>query len=194
MMPVTDRIKMLRGIKNDFQVSHIPMVMLTTGADISTKLSGVEKGDYVYLLIPFNKIDLKAVLRNLTGIGHKLKEHPVSVTLSEINDRTEPYHNDQFIQKIHCLMDAHIDDDQFGITELCYAIGMSRAQVYRKFRSLTEKTLHDYLRSYRLQRAKELLLTTKLNVSEVSYLTGFKNVSHFSRIFAEEFGKNPSEL
>ena len=193
-MPVKEGIKMLRRIKNDFSVSHLPVAMLSTRADVSQKLSGSEKGDAIYLIIPFNSIDLKAVLKNLTRTEHKLRKHPVFVSLTEINDHIEIYPNDQFIQKIHCLMDSHMDDDQFGIAELCYAIGMSRSKIYRIFRSLTDKTLHDYIRSYRLLRAKELLLTKKLNVSEAAYLTGFKNASHFSRIFAEEFGKNPSEL
>jgi YesN/AraC family two-component response regulator len=194
MMPVMDGIEMLRRIKNDIRTSHIPMIMLTAKADISSRLSGIEKGAVAYLLIPFNEIELQAVLKNLIGLRRKLQEHYVSVTLSEIIDRTEPSLDDQFMQKILCLIDANIDDDQFGISEVCDALGISRAQIYRKFKSLTDKTPHDYLRSYRLQRAKELLLKTKLNVSEVAYRTGFKNISHFSRIFAEEFGKHPSEF
>jgi YesN/AraC family two-component response regulator len=194
MMPVIDGIEMLRRIKNDIRTSHIPMIMLTAKADISSRLSGIEKGAVAYLLIPFNEIELQAVLKNLIGLRRKLQEHYVSVTLSEIIDRTEPSLDDQFMQKILCLIDANIDDDQFGISEVCDALGISRAQIYRKFKSLTDKTPHDYLRSYRLQRAKELLLKTKLNVYEVAYRTGFKNISHFSRIFAEEFGKHPSEF
>jgi transcriptional regulator GlxA family with amidase domain len=89
-------------------------------------------------------------------------------------------------------MDSNLDNDQYGIEDLCDALGMSRAQIYRKFKSLIDKTPHDYLRSYRLQKAKQLLLTTNLNVSEVAYRTGFKNISHFSRSFSKVFGKNPS--
>jgi len=73
-------------------------------------------------------------------------------------------------------------------------MGMSRAQIYRKFKSVTDSTPHDYLRSYTLKRANELLSTAKLNVSEAACRTGFKNISHFSRIFTEEFGKNPSKF
>jgi len=91
-------------------------------------------------------------------------------------------------------LDANIDDDKFGIAELCVSLGISRAQIYRKFKLFTDTTLHDYMRSYRLKKAKELLLTTELNVSEVAYRTGFKNNSHFSRIFSAEFGNTPSEF
>jgi len=71
---------------------------------------------------------------------------------------------------------------------------MSRAQLYRKFKSLTDRTVNEYLISFRLHKARELLMTTGLNVSEVAYDTGFKNLSHFSRVFTEMFGKNPREF
>lgn len=101
--------------------------------------------------------------------------------------------NDHLLARIHALLDTHMDDSLFSIEQLCKAIGMSRAQIYRKFSTLDGRTLHDYLRFYRLRRAKELLLTTNLNVSEAAYGTGFSNVSHFSRIFTEEFGQNPKD-
>jgi AraC-like DNA-binding protein len=193
-MSVMDGIQMLRGIKNNIPASQIPVVMLTARADISSRISGIGKEADSYLLIPFDRIELQSVLKNLTRLRRKLREHNVSLTLSGVVDRTEPGIADQFMQKITCLIDVNIDDDRFGIAELCVASGMSRAQIYRKFKSFTEKTPHDYLRSYRLRRAKELLLNTKLNVSEAAYRKGFKNISHFSRIFTREFGKRPSEI
>ncbi len=98
-----------------------------------------------------------------------------------------------FMGRIQALIERNLDDHQFGISQLCRDMGISRAEIYRKFKSLNDRTPHDYLRSYRLIRAKELLLQTGFNVSEVAYRTGFVNVSHFSRIFSEEFGKHPSE-
>ena len=85
--------------------------------------------------------------------------------------------------KIRSIMEAHLDNDQFGIHELCKEIGMSRAQLYRKFKSLTDKTVNEYLMNFRLFKAKEMLLNSDLNVSEVAYEVGFKNLSHFSRAF-----------
>jgi transcriptional regulator GlxA family with amidase domain len=194
MMPVMKETEMPRRIKNNNHTSQIPVVMMTARADISSKLSGIEKGADSFLLKQFDVNKLQPVLKNLIVKRRKNQERYVSVNLHEIRDRTEVSLDGQFMQKVFCLMDTNIDDDQFGIAELCEALGMSRAQIYRKFKLLTDRTPHDYLRSYRLQRAKELLLTTKLKVSEVAYRTGFKNVSHFSRIFAEEFGKNPGKL
>ena len=191
MMPVMDGIELLEKVKNEMRTSHIPVVMLTAKADVGSRLAGLEKGADAYLAKPFNEKELHVQLKSLIEIRRKLQEHYVSVTLQEIRSGAEASLDDQFMQKVISLMDRNLDDDQFGIAELCDALGMSRAQIYRKFRSLTDKTLHDYLRSYRLRKARELLLTTKLTVSEAAYRTGFKNLSHFSRVFTEEFGENP---
>jgi AraC-like DNA-binding protein len=194
MMPIIDGTEMPGRLRNENPATRLPVVTLTARFDISSKLSRVDKSSNAYILIPFDAIDLQSVLRNLIGLKRKLQESNVSVTLSEITDRAEPGPDEQLMRKMLCLIDANIDDDQFGIDEICDALGISRAQIYRKFKTLSSKTPHDYLRSHRLERAKELLLNTKLNVSEAAYRTGFKNISHFSRIFTQEFGKHPSEI
>lgn len=168
--------------------------MQTARINISPILSGIEKRADAYLLIPLDGFELQAVIGNLIRLKHKFQENSVYVPLPEIIDMTIPRSDDWYMEKIRSLIDAKIDDDQFGIVELCDALCMSRAQVYRRFKSLSGRTPHDYLRSYRLQKAKELLLTTTFNVSEVAYRTGFKNVSHFSRVFTIEFGKGPSKF
>jgi transcriptional regulator GlxA family with amidase domain len=101
---------------------------------------------------------------------------------------------DQFILRIREIMEKHLGDESFGIQELCNEVNMSRAQLYRKFKSLTDKTVHEYLQSFRLFKARSLLEAGELNVTEVAYDVGFKSISHFSRVFTAEFGKNPSEF
>jgi len=193
-MSITGRKAMLRRIKYDIRSSQIPLVILTIRADIYSKLSGIGEDAEAYLVLPSEKIRLKAVLKNLTRLECKYQELGAPCILPEINDCPESDHDNPLMQMILSHLDANIDDDQFGISELCVSLGISRAQIYRKFKSLTDTKLHDYMRSYRLKKAKELLLSTELNVSEVAYRTGFKNVSHFSRIFSAEFGKSPSEF
>jgi AraC-like DNA-binding protein len=194
MMPVTNGMKLLRRIENDILTRHISMVILTTRSDISPLLSRIEKNADAYFVLTFDEIGLESVKENIIRYGHNLQEHDVFTTIDEIKGQTVKSIHDQFIQKIIHLMDSNLDNDQYGIADLCHALGMSRAQIYRKFKALIDRTPHDYLRTYRLQKAKLLLLSAKLNVSEVAYRTGFKNVSHFSRIFSKTFGKNPREF
>jgi len=168
--------------------------MFVPGTDISRKHPGIGKDAETYLLLPMDKIESQAVLKDLTRLRFKLFDNFWSIPNSEIDKLSETASEDRFMQKILCLMDANIDDDRFGITELCDKLGMSRSQLYRKFKLFSDKTLHCYLRSYRLQKAKSLLLKAKHTVSEVAYLTGFKNVSHFCRIFTNEYGKSPGKF
>lgn len=104
-----------------------------------------------------------------------------------------PVH-DFFIAQVRETLKEHLDDEEFGIAELCRELGMSRSQLYRKFTALTNTTVSKYMRSYRLHRAMELLKISDLNVSQVMIEVGFTNLSHFSRCFKDEFGISPSKV
>jgi YesN/AraC family two-component response regulator len=194
MMPEMDGLTMLEKLKNDQRTSHIPVVMLTAKADITSKLAGLERGADEYLAKPFNEDELHMRLKKLIELRKHLRERYTSMELLPQTNNRAFQVEDTFMMKIRGIMELHLDDDQFGIHELCKEIGMSRAQLYRKFKSLTNKTVNEYLINFRLFKAKEMLLTSGLNVSEVAYEVGFKNLSHFSRAFREVFGQNPSDL
>jgi YesN/AraC family two-component response regulator len=194
MMPEMDGLTMLEKLKNDQRTSHIPVVMLTAKADITSKLAGLERGADEYLAKPFNEDELHMRLKKLIELRKHLRERYTSMELLPQTNNWAFQVEDTFMMKIRGIMELHLDDDQFGIHELCKEIGMSRAQLYRKFKSLTNKTVNEYLINFRLFKAKEMLLTSGLNVSEVAYEVGFKNLSHFSRAFREVFGQNPSDL
>ena len=194
MMPEMDGIAMLEKLKTDQRTSHIPVVMLTAKADIASKLTGLERGADDYLAKPFNEAELHVRLKKLVELRKVLLQRYASMeALPNSNDKAIKI-EDAFMLKIRGIMEAHLDNDQFGIQQLCKEIGMSRAQLYRKFKSLTDKTVNEYLISFRLFKAKEMLMNSDLNVSEVAYEVGFKNLSHFSRTFRETFGMNPSNI
>ena len=194
MMPEMDGIAMLEKLKTDQRTSHIPVVMLTAKADIASKLTGLERGADDYLAKPFNEAELHVRLKKLVELRKVLRQRYASMEALPKTEDKAIIIEDAFIMKIRSIMEAHLDNDHFGILQLCKEIGMSRAQLYRKFKSLTDKTVNDYLINFRLFKAKELLLHTDLNVSEVAWEVGFKNLSHFSRAFREAFGQNPSGI
>jgi CheY-like chemotaxis protein len=194
MMPVMDGIELLGKVKNDIRTSHIPVVMLTAKADIDSRLAGLERGADAYLAKPVDEKELHIQLKNLIDLRKRLYERYAS--LENLPKTSDKYiqKEDEFMIKIRQAMEANLDDDEFGISQLCSELAVSHAQLYRKFKSVSNKTLADYLKSLRLFKARELLLTTSLNVSEVTYIVGFKNISHFSREFTHEFGKSPSKF
>ena len=197
MMPVMDGFTFCEKLKKDLRTSHIPIIMLTARADTKSKMRGLKAGADVYLAKPFNSKELLVRIEKLIKLRKALQErYKMLVTL---NGNEKPLENhiidqdDDFIKKVRRTLEIHIHEEEFGITELCRALAMSRSQLYRKFAALTNTSVHRFIRKLRLVKAKELLHNTDLNVAEVAYDTGFKNPSHFSRIYSEEFGMAPSE-
>lgn len=194
MMPEMDGIEMLEKIKNDFRTSHIPVVLLTAKADIDSRLIGLEQGADAYIAKPFNVNELHIQLKNLVEQRKKLHERYASFTkFPETNDlaiKTE----DTFMIKVRGILEKNIGNEDFDINELCRELSISHAQLYRKFKSISNQTIADYFKLLRLHRAKELLAKPELNITQVAFTVGFKNLSHFSREFAQQFGQSPTEL
>ena len=195
MMPVMDGIALLERLKSDIRTSHIPVVMLTAKADITSRLTGLEKGADEYLAKPFHEKELRIRLRNLIDMRERMQQHFASLTpdAAHLQDKSLKIEN-EFIRKIRAFMEENIAAEEFEIQQLCRQMAMSRAQLYRKFKALTGKSVFEYLRTLRLHKAKELLLTSTLNVTQVCFDVGFNNLSYFSRIFTEEFGRKPSDF
>jgi signal transduction histidine kinase/DNA-binding response OmpR family regulator len=194
MMPVMDGFAMLETLKKDLRTSHIPIVMLTAKADVTSRLAGFERGADAYLAKPFHKAELLVELKKLIELRKTLQLRYRSLELPPPTDDKSIQQEDAFMRKVREVLEANLSDEDFGILQLCRALGMSRAQLYRKFDTLTNQPVHKYMRNLRLQKAKTLLETTDLNVTEVALEVGFKNLSHFSRSFSEAFGKAPSDL
>ncbi|MCB0839897.1 MAG: helix-turn-helix transcriptional regulator, partial [Bacteroidetes bacterium] len=100
---------------------------------------------------------------------------------------------DPFLNDLKNLLNQRWEDSEFNLPEISKEMGLSRAQFYRKVKTLTGQSPSVYIRNLRLQKAQELLKSTQLNISEVAYAVGFKDLSYFSRSFSEEFGISPSE-
>ena len=100
---------------------------------------------------------------------------------------------DAFLIKMKAIVEKRLDDPDFSIPQFCKDAGMSRTQLHRKLKALTNRSATVFIRSIRLQKAKELLETTDMNISEIAYEVGFRDPSYFSRSFFEEFQISPSE-
>ncbi len=197
MMPVMDGFSFCKKLKKDLRTSHIPVVILTALNGVESKMEGLNAGADVYLAKPFNRKELFVRIEKLIKLRKSLQER--YKTLAILPDASQYISDhrltteDSFMKKVRENLETHLCEEEFGITELCRSMAMSRSQLYRKFSALTNTSIHQFIRKLRLIKAKELLLSTELNVSEVAYDTGFKNLSHFSRVYSEEFGVSPSK-
>lgn len=192
MMPEMDGISLLETVKNDIRTSHIPVVLLTAKADVDSRLSGLEHGADAYLAKPFDEKELHIVLKNLVEIRKKLYERYSSPENFPLLPEPGYQMEDKFVGKVKQVLEDNLDDDEFGIAQLCSELAVSHTQLYRKFKSVSNKTIAEYFKSLRLYKAKTLLSTTPMNVTEVAFAAGFKNLSYFSREFSSAFGMSPN--
>ena len=191
MMPLKSGYELCAELKGDHRTSHIPIVLLTAKADDDSKIEGLERGADAYLAKPFNRTELFVRLNKLMELRQKLRER--YQTGEDATDGPENQ-EDEFITRIKEEIHTNLDDEYFGINELCRSIGMSRAQLHRKIKALTGRSTSIYIRSIRLNHAKKLLLSTDLNIAQIAFEVGFRDPKYFSKTFAEEFGQNPRAL
>ena len=189
MMPEKDGFELTEILKNDERTSHIPIILLTAKADMESKISGLKTGADAYLTKPFEQEELMVRLEKLFELRQKLQNRYRSFEPETVPENKE----DEFVQKVRQAVLENISDDTFGIAQLCRAVGLSRAQLHNKLKALTGQSTSIIVRSIRLHKAKELLESSDLNVSEVGYEVGFKNPSHFSSAYQEEFGVSPNK-
>jgi len=200
MMPKKDGLELCEHLKNDQRTSHIPIILLTAKADDLSRIEGLKRGADAYLSKPFQAEELKIRLEQQLALRKRLQDYfskrildskPVSDTQSDnpLFSNIE----DSFIARFHQNLEENIEDENFGITEMCGAMAMSRAQLHRKIKALTGLSTSHYMRAIRLQKARQLLESTDLNISEVSYRVGFKDPKYFSRTYSEVFGFAPTE-
>lgn len=193
MMPVKDGFVVCHTLKKDFRTCHIPIVLLTARADTASRITGLEQGADAYLTKPFNQRELFACLRNLFIQREKLRiKYAAQPTDGE--PAPTPGMDELFLLKVRSILEENYADENFGIENLYTALGISRVQLHRKLTALTGQSASQYIRSFRLEKARELLTTTLQSVSEIAFETGFTDPNYFSRVFAQEYGMPPSDL
>lgn len=193
MMPKMDGLEFCKKVKEDQRSSHIPIIMLTAKADVSSKLEGLKTGADEYLTKPFNTEELLTRIENLITQRARLKSiysKRITVSPSKI-EVTDP--NEAFLQKILFIVESHIEDNEFTVEKLQGEMAMSRMQLHRKLKALTDLSANEFIRNLRLQRAADLLSSNGLQVSEVAYKSGFNSLSYFTQCFKEKYGVTPSQ-
>jgi AraC-like DNA-binding protein len=121
-----------------------------------------------------------------------LQRHYLSL-IEQSNPEIESSRENEFIVSIKQLIETELDNEQFGIPEICRSLGVSRSQLHRKLKALTGMSTSHFIRSIRLHQAKHFLLTTDLNIAQVAYEVGFKDPKYFSKTFAETYGIAPTD-
>ncbi len=194
MMPGMNGVELLDRLKNSDKTSHIPVILLTAKAGRENKLEGLAIGADDYLIKPFDAEELRVRVGNLIRTRQQLREKFTTRTLLEPEQVQLPSQQQVFMEKLHRVLEQHLDNELFGVEQLGEELGMSRSQIHRKVKAITNQSPSDLIRSYRLQRAADLIRQDAGNFSEIAWQTGFSSLSQFSRSFHEEYGCSPSEF
>ncbi len=192
MMPFMNGYEVCEFIKNDEKTDHIPLILLTAKADKNSKIEGITTGADAYLSKPFDEKELLAHIDNLIQSREKLKKKFANEINQEATSNKPLSH--VFLRKIQDLILAHLDDDSFGINEVCNGLGISRTQLHRKVKALTGLSTSIFLREIRLNEAYKLLINSELTISEIAYQTGFSDPNYFSKVFSKKYELTPTQI
>ncbi len=193
MMPGMDGFELCKKLKDDYRTSHIPIILLTAKADIPSRIEGLEQGADAYVVKPFNQQELLVRMQKLLELRRNLFKRYSNGNAMETSSDPVVQKEDLFIQRLNESINKNLGDENYDIHKLCEDMAMSKSQLYRKFRALTNDSAARYIRRQRMKRAKELLQTTNMNITEVGYEVGMKSLSTFSQLFKDEFGESPRE-
>jgi len=197
MMPEMDGYELCKLLKQDERTSHIPIILLTARASLDSRLQGLEEGADAYLTKPFSKKELNIRIRKLLEGRKLLQQKYQQSTWSGIENSqlvSVPNREKAFLQKAEKVAFKFLDDSTFNVDLFCKEMAMSRTQLHRKLSALTSQSATGFVRSIRLNVARELLLKNDCNVTEVAYAVGFSSQTYFSRCFQEKFGFPPSQI
>jgi signal transduction histidine kinase/ligand-binding sensor domain-containing protein/CheY-like chemotaxis protein/AraC-like DNA-binding protein len=192
MMPVMDGIEMTREIKKDFELSHVPVVMLTARSAVDSQIEGIDSGAEAYVIKPFNSEYLLSVIQNLLRQRQNVlacfnKNNPFRANLKITNK------DEEFLKSLVDLITENCRDSDFNVDMLVKGTALGRTVFYNKIKSLTGMSPVGFLRNTRLQIAAQYLVSGGYNVSEAAYACGFNDLKYFSKKFKERYKVSPSQ-
>ena len=195
MMPEMDGITMLKRIKDNPQISQLPVIMLTSKAEVEHKLEGLKSGADAYIAKPFNMEELHIQIDNLIDNVRRLRgKFSGAVTQEQRVENIEVKgNNDALMERIMRSVNAHMSDSSYNVDTLAEDVGISRAQLHRKMKEMTGISSGKFLRNLRMEQAARLLREGRINVSQVADSVGYNDQAHFSTAFKTHFGLSPLE-
>lgn len=195
VMPEMDGIELVKSLKGNSLVSHIPVIMLSGKNKLQDRMLGLETGADSYLPKPFYMSELKSLIANL--INNRLIVKGKYSGKLEQKEKVASVHfesSDELLMKrIMEIVNKNLSNSDFNITQLVGEVGLSRTQLHRKIKELTGFPASKFVQNIRMQQAMKLLRDKRINVSQIAYSVGFSSQTHFSTTFKQYYGISPTE-
>ena len=192
MMPVMDGLECCRKLKTELQTSHIPVMLLTACSLDEQRIQGFECGADSYISKPFNSKLLLVRLRNLMDNHKRLKQFfgdKTTLSKEPVSDVDKG-----FVDRFRELIEENLADSELSVEDLGSKMGLSRVQLYRKIKALTNYSPNELVRIARLKKAASLLASSEKTISEITYEVGFTSPSYFTKCYKEYFGESPTDF
>ncbi len=202
MMPVMDGLEMIRQIKENRDICHIPIIILSAKSSLDDRIEGLEQGIDDYITKPFSSSYLKARVASLFTQRKQLQElfmNKLSAHRSSEADLLEPSkpeimpHDELFIKQVMEFMEEQMDNPELVIDDFASKLSLSRSLFYRKLKSITGFSPVDFIKEIRFKRAAQLIENGNFNFSQIAYMTGFSDPKYFSKSFKKHTGLSPKE-
>jgi CheY-like chemotaxis protein/AraC-like DNA-binding protein len=201
MMPVMDGMEMVRRIKADAQICHIPIIVLSARTAMSYRIEGLNEGVDDYITKPFSVSYLKSRVANIIRQRRrlqqlwldKLKESAGGNTVIDTGAPGMADADKDFADRLLKFIDAHAGDAELKIDDMARALAVSRTVLYGKVKALSGMSPVDFVRHVRIMKAEKMVAETDMTLSEIAYATGFTDPKYFSRTFKLKTGLTPSE-
>lgn len=192
MMPVMDGLECCRKLKTELQTSHIPVMLLTACSLDEQRIQGFECGADSYISKPFNSKLLLVRLRNLMDNHKRLKQFfgdKTTLSKEPVSDVDKG-----FVDRFRELIEENLADSELSVEDLGGKMGLSRVQLYRKIKALTNYSPNELVRIARLKKAASLLASSEKTISEITYEVGFTSPSYFTKCYKDYFGESPTDF
>ena len=193
-MPRMNGYELCKQIKEDLEISHIPVILLTARNDEESQLYGYKNGADAYVTKPFEVSMLYAIICSQLHNRERMRTRYTDIgPLPPPEEGTFSSADEEFLNRLNQIITEHLDNEQLGIPFICDKIGISRASLYNKLKALTDMGANDYITQIRMERAIWLILHTELSVNDIADKTGFSTARYFSTVFKQHTGCSPTQ-
>lgn len=199
MMPVMDGVELLRRVRSDFSISHIPFLMLTAKTSDEARFESYKMGADAYLLKPFDENMLLARIASILENRRRFQQRfSIDMNADSLELSEENSGDKKFLERAMRVVKENYKNPDFEVGDFINEMGISKSLLNKKMQSLTGQSAGQFIRNYRLNLARELLLKNKvnrtMNISEIAYAVGFNDPKYFTRCFTKHFNVTPSSL
>ena len=193
MMPEMDGFELCEKIKSDFEISHIPIILLTAKNTLQSKIEGLHSGADAYIEKPFSPAHLNAQIESLLNNRNKLKEYFAKSPSVMINTIAHTKMDEEFLEKLQKHIEENIDHPDLDVEHLASHMNMSRPTLYRKIKSISNLSPNEMINITRLNMAVELISKGEAKLYEIAHKVGYNSLTQLGRNFQKQFNMSPSE-